>query len=805
MWKDLRFAARRFRRSPVFYGMAALTLALGVGASASVFGVVRAVLLRPLPFHDPSRVVVAWTSDTASREVVGEISYAQFLDRQRDATTFERMAVMPTTVYGYGMALTGLGDPTQIESARVSGDFFNVFGTAPALGRTLLPEDDRVGAARTVVLTHRLWTDRFGADPSIVGTAVTLNGTATTVVGVMPPEFDFPKGVDAWAPLASSMNQRTIENRRAVFLQIVGRLKPGVTPEQARVELGELARAEEPPDVAARMSAVVTPIDEYIVGRTEPVLLTLLAASSLLALVASANVAGLLLSRAGGRQQEIAVRAALGASRGRLVRQLATESLVLACLGGAGGVAIAYLALWALPFVAPRGVPRLESATVDASVLLFALGTVAIAALVSGLVPAVHATRDAISSAIRVSSGTLTRSRAQRALGRTLVSAQVAATLVLMVGGVLLARSAYNLSRAPIGFSAENVLTAEVTLSWARHSTHERRRELFRSIVERLEAEPGVLGAGFVLVRPLQGTIGWDTPMTIEGQTPEEARANPVPNFEVVTPGYFAAMGIPRLGGRDFAEDDAEEHPQVAVVSASTAARFWPGRDAVGQRIKLDDAPDEPWTTVVGVVGDVRYRALDTERLDLYVPYTQSNAPIRYIVVRTASSPRDAVATLRRVVAEADPDQPVTSVATMQELVSAALAGPRFSALLLTLLSALALVLACVGLYGVISESVAQRRREIGVRVALGARPSQIVRLVVGDGVVPVAAGVLVGLVVALACAATLAPPLYGVSATDPTVFGAVAALLAAVALVASGAPARRATTVDPVEVLRGE
>lgn len=807
LWHDASYGVRMLMKRPVVTAVAVLTLALGVGANTAIYSIVNAVLLRPLPFAEQERLVVAWKRDQAVNAPLAELSIPEFNDWLNQSQAFESLAAMPTTVYGYGFVLTGRGEPVQLESAKVSADFFAALGRKAAHGRTFTAEEDRPGAERVVVLNDRLWRQRFQADPDLIGQSITLSGESFTVVGVMPAEFDFPKGADLWAPL--QVNQTQNNNRGAVFLQAIGRLKPGVTLGQAKAELDTVIKrvaANHPETNAENHRAVVTPLAEHIFGNARQALWLLLAASGLLLLIACANVANLLLARATTRQREVAVRAALGATRARLARQLLTESAVLALIGGALGVFIAYWLIDLLVVFAPADIPRVDAVRINASVLAFTCVLTFATAAVFGLVPALAASQIDPHESLKEGSGRLIGGRQGQRWRRALIVTEIAITLVLLIGAGLILRSFQNLRQVKLGFDPHNVLTAELRLQGTKYDDPRQRKDFFQTLLERLKAQPGVEAAGAILIRPLEGTIGWEVDYAVEGQSSSEAKNNAMGNYEVITPGYFQAMNLPLRAGRDFTEQDTADAQQVVIISETMARKFFgAGVDPLGRRIQPFPSPEAAWRIIVGVAGDARYRELQDIRLDVYVPYRQTRISPAYLTIRTTTDAASFIPALRREVAALDETQAVTGLATMEQLVTNSLAQPRFSALLLSLLAGLAAMLAAIGIYGVISYSVTQRTHEIGVRLALGAQKTDVLRLVVKQGMLLTALGVSLGLLGSLAVTRLLANLLYGVTATDPTTFGAVALSLAAVALLASYIPARRATRVDPLVALRYE
>lgn len=808
--QDLRFAARALRRSPGFTVAAVATLALGIAAATAVFAVVHGVLLRPLPVRAQDEAVVLWTrapSGAADHLPATYADLAALRARTRALRGVEGVAYQGALEQ---VVRDGAG-PFTLRATWVTGGFFPLLGVAPLHGRTLLPADDVPGAAPVVVIGHGLWRRRFGGDPAAVGRRLEWNGKRYTIAGVLPRGFEYPAGAEAWAPalpdFPATLDAAAGPSEVLVF-DLVGRLAPGATARAAGADFEALLRERDPERPAALrgLGAVVTPLAERITGDARGVVWAAAAAVGLLLLIACANVAGLLLVRGAARTRELAVRAALGAGKGRLLRQLLTESALLALLGGAAGTLLALGAVRALAALAPPELPRREMIGAGLPVFLFALGVTAAAALLAGALPALAATAGEPGAWLRGGRGA-SAGRGARRLRDALVVGQVALAVAVAVAAGLLLRTFVALQRVELGFDAERLLVVQTALPPELLPDRPRQVALQEAMVARAAALPGVAGAAALPRPPFSAEGGWSAMYTGEGQTPEAQAANPQVGLEVVGPGYFRTLGVPLLGGRPFGAGDREGAPPVAVVSEAVARHTWPGEDPVGKRVKLG-APGGPgaWHTVVGVVGETRYWALDAPRPALYLPARQFPGPVPMaLAVRAGGDPAGIVEPLRRALREVHPELGVAGGGPVERLLDAPLARPRFGALLLGVLAAVTLALAAVGIHGVTAAAVRQRTRELGVRLALGARPAVVRRMVLGQGMRLALLGCALGTAGALLAARALRGLLFGVRPADPATFAAVVGLVLAAAALACGVPARRAARVDPAEVLRDE
>jgi putative ABC transport system permease protein len=798
---DVRFALRQLRHSPGFAAVAVLTLALGIAANTTVFSIVNGVLVRPLPFRDASRLVAVRAADAMRPGLSLNLSYPDYLDIRSGVRAFQDVAVWDWQPYNLRTGSTAYF----VGGARVSGSFFSTLGIAPILGRSFRAQDDRDGAAPVILLSEELWKSRFGGDPGVVGSTVHLDGTAYTVIGVEPAGIGFPERTRLWVPLRTTTERSP---RTARYLGGIARLAPGATPESAHGELGAVASrlARAYPDIHRGLSFQVVDLRQELLGDAlTPLFILLLVAVGVLLLIVCSNLANLLLARGARRERELAVRGALGASRGRLVRQLLTESVVLGIGGGGLGWLMGRwgvtLVLRAIPIEIPAWI-HLEP---DVRILAFVTGVSVAAVLFFGLLPAILTTRRDMETALREASGRTTEAGRAR-LRSGLVVAQVALSLTLLVAAALVLRSVIKLASVDPGFDPQGRLVATTALAPAVYGSDSSRIGFYRELLRKVEAIPGVQEAGIVSRLPLRGSSNSYT-FTADGQGTEEQRHNPAVLTNPVSPGYFRAAGISLLSGRAFTSmDDADATP-VGIINRQMADRYWPDGDALGKRIKYG-GPDShmPWIQIVGVVQDVRHMGLDREpTIQLYQPYPQLPAGRLGVVLHTAGDPNALRPALTAALRDVDPDQAFYDMMTLRQVVEEAGWEWRFFSALFWVFGGLAAFLAALGLYGVLSFGVVSRRREFGIRLALGAGPGDVVSQVLRSGASLFAMGAMLGLAAGVVVNRLMASVLYSVAPLDVPTFGAVLALLAVVAAGAIWLPARRATRVDPMNVLRSE
>jgi len=800
MLQDLRYALRSLRQSPGFTLAAVFTLAIGLGGNTAIFSLVNGVLLRPLPFPRPEQLVMVWGRHPAvGREAA---SLPDFLDWRSGAQSFEQLAGVALTNY----PVNARGEAELVSGAVVTANFLRTLGVRPAIGRDFLPGEDSRAAPRVAILGYSYWQRRFGGQADAVGRQIDLGAEGPyTIVGVAPRDLRWEGEVDLWTPLATDSTRP----RRADFLTVVGRLRPGATLLGAQNELAAVARRleERYPDTNAAWSVQLVPLQEELVGNIRPALLIFMGAVGMVLLIACSNVANLMLARLTSRHREIAVRTALGASRSRLLRQVLVESVVLALLGGGAGLLLATWGMDALRVSQAGTIPRIESVTLDWRVLAFTLGLTLATGLAFGVVPALRLTGSDLQTGLRNGSRGATRGPGVGGARRGLVIAEVAIAVVLLAGAGLMLRSFARLLEVNPGFRVDNVLTARISLPRAKYADQSRRVALYEQVNARMAATPGVLSVGLVSGAPLGDGAPYNS-FAIEHLPVTDPATVQDAETIVATTGYFTALNIPLLSGRLFGPEDRDGAPGVAVISQTMARRYWKGRDPLGVRITRDD-PNDPaarWYTIVGVVGDVRHERLaEAPYPQLYLPMAQDAGRRMILTARVSGDPLRVVTVLRRILAELDPQVPLSNVATMRERVADSAALPRASTTLLALFAATALLLALVGVYGVIAYGVTQRTREMGIRVALGARPREILRLVMGQGMAPVVAGLGLGLMSALAGSRVVRSLLYEVGPADLLTYILVTAAVLVAATAASYWPARRATRVDPIVALRSE
>jgi putative ABC transport system permease protein len=804
--QDLRHGARALARTPGFTLAAVVALALGIGANTAILSVVEAVLLRPLPYEDPDRLVVILHRGE------NPVSPANFADWRRQGRAFERMGAAEY----WTPNLTGADRPEKLVALRLTSEVLPMLGVRPVLGRFFLPEEEEPGREREVILSHGLWHRRFGADPKILGRQITIDGAPYTIVGVMPRGFQFAPfwvtRAELWAPLALGPR---VGNREGSSLRAFARVKRGVSLGEARAEMATITARLEREYPGTNRHVTVLPLKEKVVSDVRPALLVLLGAVGLVLLIACANVAHMLLARAAARKKEVAVRSALGASRSRMIRQLLTESLVLALGGGGAGLLLAVYGIRVLVALSPASIPRIEGVGVDGRVLLLTLAASLLTGIAFGLAPAMHASAANASDSLREGAHGSTEGIRRNRLRSLLVGSEFALALVLLVGAGLMMRSFIALRAIDPGFDPKNVLTMVVSVTGSKEAPPGERALFYRQLLEAVRSLRGVQAASAINHLPLAGDI-WGWPFNVEGRPRPRPGETPNAAYRVVFPGYFRTMGIPVLRGRDIAESDDLRAPGVVVVNEWLARRYWPNENPIGKRITLDDPKESAsWLTVVGVVKDaVRKNWAAAPEEEIYLPYLQNRyylenpgAHVAYLtlVVRSSADPAAMAPAIRDVVWSFDRNLPVSEVQTMERVVADSTAEPRFNLLLLAAFAAVAVILAAVGIYGVMSYSVSRRTHEIGIRIALGAERADVVRLVVGQGMLVALAGAGAGMAGALALTRLMASLLYGVRTTDPPTYLAVAFLLGGVALAASYLPARRATRIDPLTALRYE
>ena len=809
MLQDLRYALRMMARNPGFTAVAVFALALGIGANTAMFSVVDAVLLRPLAYDEPDRLVMVWETNFTNAVTRSQVSPVTYTEWRDNSGLFEEVA-------GWWYPQLNLtdaqGDPERARAIDVTDRFFAVLGADALVGRTFLPGEDQPQAESVVVIGHALWQRRFGGDASALAEVVRLDGVPHAIVGVMPPGFDYPNETEVWRGLSWDPSQHS---REARFFEVVGRLRPGLDRVQAQADLDALAvrLATDYPDSNRGWGALLVPLHEQLVGDMRPALLVLFGAVGFVLLIACANVANLLLARASVREKEIAIRLAVGASRGRLVRQLLTESLVLAFVSAVAGTLLAWVAVRGFAAANPIDIPRLGGVVLDARLLLFTFTVASVTAVLFGLVPALQASRSNVGAAVKDGARESGASAGSRRVRTLLVVSEVAIALMLLVGAALLLKSFGRLQEVDPGVRPTNVLSVNLQLSSAAYPEWASVSDFYTRLVERVETIPGVRSAATTAFLVLEQ--GWPVDTVVDGQIAGEPGTEPKLQYHQVSPRYFETVGVPLLSGRAFTDRDDEDAPGVAILNQAAVRRLFPTEDPLGRRIvRVADGIgplgrnllEGREVEVVGVVADAKNTSLTTDvEPALFLPQRQFAYRSMHLVVRGEGPPLGLVGPIRETVRGLDLAVPLADIKTLDQHLGAQLAQPRFSMVLLSIFAALALVLASVGLYAVMAYSVSRRRRELGVRLALGAQRGQILGLVVRQGMVLALSGVAAGLVGSFVTSQLLQGLLYGVSPTDIVAFGGVTAVLLSVALVASYVPASRATAVDPVTALRAD
>jgi putative ABC transport system permease protein len=803
-WQDLRYGFRTLLRNPGFCAVAILALALGIGPNTAIFTMVNAVLLKPLPVPEPDRVVMIWGTLLKSGFDQMPVSAADYLEWKKQARSFDQMSAA-FAIPEFGLNVSGAGDPERVPAALASKEFLPALGIKTIAGRNFLPDEDRPGGPAAVLISNALWQRRFHSDPAAVGRTLTVDGIPRTVVGVVPHELGEMVAADLWLPTAINTNNPERQNHE---FGVVARLKPGVTVAQARAEMaviaGRLERAY--PATNTGWGITLFPMAEMFTGRIRPVLLILLGAVGLLLLIACANLANLLLARAATREKEIAIRGALGAGRRRIIRQLLTESLVLAFAGGALGLVLAAWGVRLMRGVVPDMFPMLQHMSVDVPVLAFTFGISILTGLLFGLVPAWRASHTDLNTTLKEAAGRSESAGGSQRIRGFLLASEVALAVLLSVSAGLLLRSFARVTAVDPGVRTANILTMNLSLPEVKYDTPLKRATFYKNLIERLDTLPGVRSAGAVMILPLRVSIlsfriGVNS-FTIEGRPPVPQDQQPLADYRTATPGYFTTMGIALRQGRLFDQHDDQDAKRVVLVNEAMVRKHFAHENPLGRHIVMG-GPME----IVGVVADAKLYGLDAPvEPAVYVPHAQHPGESSMaVVVRTESDPAAMTTAVRREILKLDPEQPISNVRTMETVLSDSLMLRRVSMLLLTVFASLALTLATVGIYGLTAYSVSRRTHEIGLRVALGASRSQILRLVVGRGLVTSLIGACIGVAAAFELTRGLSGMLYGVTATDPLVFAGVPLLLIAVSVLASYVPARKATCIDPLAALRYE
>jgi putative ABC transport system permease protein len=815
IWQDLRYGLRVLLKSPQLTAIAIIALALGIGANTAIFSIVNALLLRPLTnYEQPERLTMVWE---LNEKRGGDIptSLPNFSDLRDANNVMEGMGAFTDGNFN----LTGGAEPEKVTGLRVTAPLFALVGARPLVGRVFLPDEDQPNAANVLILSHRLWQRNFGANPNLVGQTVALNGENYTVVGVMPPGFRLPPSFtatiassqytmvqpDVWVPLKPDAVMKTRENRS---LYMIGRLKPGVGAEQAEAELNLIARRlqQEYPSIDGDMGVRVTPLQKQVTGDIRVALVVLFGAVGCVLLIACANVANLLLAKAAGRQREIAVRIALGASRARVIRQLLTESMLLGVTSGLLGLLLAAWGVRQLSLITPPSLSRLNDVSIDGRVLVFTLVVSLLTSVVFGLAPALQASKTDLNEMLKEGGRSNAGSGRQNRLRSLLVITEVALALVLLIGSGLMLKSFLRLQGVNPGLNPENLIALELQLPENGYGEKHQQLALQQQLVQRVGAIPGVQHAATVDFLPFSGNE-YNGSFTIEGRPAVNISERPRGFYRSISADYFPTMGVPLHKGRAFTDSDNADAPGVVIINETAARQFWPDQDPIGQRLKRGKPESKnPWLTVVGIVGGVSHTALGVSaQPELYVSCLQNPSPSVTLVARTASDPKSVIPQVRRDVATLDKNLPVSNIRLMNELLASTVAQPRLYTMLIGVFAGLALLLAAIGIYGVMSYAVTQRTHEIGIRMALGAQPRDVLTMIVKQGLLLTLAAIGIGLLASFALTRVLASLLYGVSTTDPLTFIGIPLLLAAVTMLACYLPARKATKVNPLIAMRYE
>ena len=800
--QDLRYGIRTLLKKPAFTAVAVIALSLGIGANTAIFSVVNAVLLRPLPYANTDRLVMIYETAAQSKTNRNGVSFPNYSDWNRQSKSFEQIAAFNSTI----VEVTGNGEPAKIWASLVSPNFFQTIGTLPRVGRDFRPEDDVPNGAWLGIISNRLWISRYSSDQNIVGKTITIAGRAVTVIGIMPPKFQFPEDkVDIWLPMQPLSSARQLRNRGVHIMDVLGRLKTGTTIQQSQAEMNAISDQiqEANPGADVGHGVNVIGLQESIVGDVRQALLILLAAVGFVLLIACANVANLQLSRGLNRQREIAIRTAIGASRGRLIRQLLTESILLSVIGGSAGLLTALWGIEILKARIPEWMPRVGEIGIDSRVVLFTLGLSLVSGALFGLAPTIQLSKPDLNTALK--DGGKSSGFGRHRMSSVMIVSEIALSLVLLIGAGLMIKSFWRLVNVDPGFRSVNLVTMDVEFPFNKYKSGEKVISFFRDLPHTLEKIPGVQSVSAVNVLPISGGDSHGQ-VTIEGRVMKPGE-EPSASYRRALPNYFRTMGIPLKAGREFTDGDgAPDRDKVVIIDENMSRRLWPNDNPLGQRIKIGPPENEPWLTIVGVVGDVKNVGLDaTAEFATYEPHAQRPWSGMQLLVRTKTNPLSVVSAIREEITRVEKDASIFDVTTMDKHVTASVSQRSFNTLVMGIFAVLALVLASTGIYGVMAYAVSQRTNEIGIRMALGAARSDVLKLIVGEGMVLTVIGVVIGLIASTWLTRFLSELLFVVSPRDVATFAFVSLFLALIAAAASFIPARRATKVDPMIALRYE